>query len=69
MEHELERDVCRTISKYTPFSENDIFLAWLSYKSFDLVFKAIEHAGKFGISSVNQSIHILASEYLETLKQ
>ena len=62
--HEMEREMSEAIAKYTPFSASDVFSAWLSFKSFDLIMRAIEFARVFGIASVNEAINHLVEDYI-----
>lgn len=66
--HEMEREMSEAIAKYTPFSVGDIFSAWLSFKSFDLILRAVEFAGVFGIASVNEAMNHLVEDYVREQK-
>lgn len=62
--HEMEREMSEAIAKYTPFSAGDIYSAWLSFKSFDLILRAVEFAGVFGIASVSEAMNHLVTDYI-----
>jgi hypothetical protein len=62
--YEMEKEMSEAIAKYTPFSAGDIFSAWLSLRSFDLVLRAIEFARAFGIATVNEATNHLVEDYI-----
>ena len=65
---EIEKEMSVAIAKYTPFSADDIFSAWLSFKSFDLILRAVEFARVFGISTVNEAVSHLVGDYIRELR-
>jgi hypothetical protein len=66
--HEMEKTMCEAIAKYTPFSADDVFTQWQSFKSFDLILRAIDFARVFGITSVREAANHLVQDYIREQK-
>lgn len=62
--NEMEKSMCEAIAMNTPFSADDIFSAWQSCNSFDLVLRAVELARATGLPSVRQAVDHLVWDYL-----
>jgi hypothetical protein len=56
MAHEIEKAVSAAIAAKSPFTAQDIYMAWIFHKSFDLILRGVYHCRVTGSADLARAI-------------